>query len=130
MTPKKRLLTHLAPTTMSRIDNEIMRRTSELNTTHNRLKDIIIYAKSKNLPAVQTNIYLLFVLDDIYDKIGNLANELVDYMQVLTENLNEHNRYLTLSHVKYYKNLLQIYENEVLFIVEELGVSVPRKFFD
>ena len=115
---------------MSRIDNEIMRRTSELNTTHNRLKDIIIYAKSKNLPAVQTNIYLLFVLDDIYDKIGNLANELVDYMQVLTENLNEHNRYLILSHVKYYKNLLQVYENEVLFIVEELGVSVPRKFFD
>ena len=76
------------------------------------------------------NEYLLFLLDDIYEKIGNLASELVDYMQALTENLSERNRYLILNHVKYYRNLLQVCENEVLFVVEELGVSVPQKFLE
>ena len=114
---------------MKYLDNEIMKRTAEMQTMHNKIKDLAMLAKQK-FPNMDCSDYFIFLLDDIIQKIDELAKDNYAYIAALSKNLHEQSRYLILSHIKYYKQLLLVHEHKVLFICEELGVNVPRRFYE
>ena len=118
-----------SPNIMKYLDNEIMKRTAEMQTMHNKIKDLAIIAKQK-IPDLYHSDYFISLLDNILLKIDELAKDNYAYIAALSENLHEHSRYLILSHIKYYKHLLLVHEHKVLFICEELGVNVPRRFYE
>ena len=84
----------------------------------------------QKIPDLYHSDYFISLLDDILNKIDELARDNQAYIAALSENLHEHSRYLILSHIKYYKQLLLVHEHKVLFICEELGVNVPRRFYE
>ena len=114
---------------MNYMDNGIMKRTAEMQTMHNKIKDLIIITKQK-IPDLYHSDFFISLLDDILNKIDELAKDSYAYIAALSENLHEQSRYLILSYIKYNKHLLHVHEHKVLFICEELGVNVPRRFYE
>ena len=53
---------------MKYLDNRIMKRTAEMQTTHNKIKDLAMLGKQKS-PYMDQSDYFIFLLDNILQKI-------------------------------------------------------------